>query len=323
MSEVWVYAEAEGDKPATSTLELLTKAREIGDTVEAVYVGTNADALAGALGEYGATTVHAVDAGDTLPGVIGAAALGRARRGEPARPDPVRADLRRSRRAGAAVGQARPAGAHERARAHRRGRQGPRRVRDLRRQHADRDRVRGREAVPRRHPAEVVRGRAGRRRRRRRSRRSAHVDAGRAARGQGQRAPRRGAGGPEARGGDDRRLRRARASAAPRTTSRWSTQLAKLLGGASGASRAIVDAGLGAVLEAGRPDRQDREAEALHRARHLRCDAAPRRHEGLRQHHRHQQGRRGADLRRSPTSASSATCTRSCPSSSRRSKRAS
>jgi electron transfer flavoprotein alpha subunit len=75
LSKVWVYAEAEGDKPVTSTLELLTKAREIGDTVEAVYVGTNADALAGALGEYGATTVHAVDAGDSLPGVIGAAAL--------------------------------------------------------------------------------------------------------------------------------------------------------------------------------------------------------------------------------------------------------
>jgi electron transfer flavoprotein alpha subunit len=75
LSKVWVYAEAEGDKPVTSTLELLTKAREIGDTVEAVYVGTNAAALAGALGEYGATTVHAVDAGDSLPGVIGAAAL--------------------------------------------------------------------------------------------------------------------------------------------------------------------------------------------------------------------------------------------------------
>ena len=61
LSKVWVFAEAEGDKPATSTLELLTKAREIGDTVEAVFVGANADALAGALGEHGATTVHAVD----------------------------------------------------------------------------------------------------------------------------------------------------------------------------------------------------------------------------------------------------------------------
>jgi electron transfer flavoprotein alpha subunit len=72
---VWVYAEAEGDKPATSTLELLTKAREIADTVEAVYVGPGADALAGALGEYGATTVHAIDNGDTLAGVVDAATL--------------------------------------------------------------------------------------------------------------------------------------------------------------------------------------------------------------------------------------------------------
>jgi len=73
--KIVVYAEAEGDKPATSTLELLTKARELADTVECVYVGTNADALAGALGEHGATKVHAVDPGDVLPGIVGAAAL--------------------------------------------------------------------------------------------------------------------------------------------------------------------------------------------------------------------------------------------------------
>ena len=29
LAKVWVFAEAEGDKPATSTLELLTKAREV------------------------------------------------------------------------------------------------------------------------------------------------------------------------------------------------------------------------------------------------------------------------------------------------------
>lgn len=77
LSKIWVYAEAEGDKPVTSTLELLTKARELGDTVECVFVGTNADALAGALGEHGAAKVHAVDNGDVLAGVIGAAALAR------------------------------------------------------------------------------------------------------------------------------------------------------------------------------------------------------------------------------------------------------
>ncbi|MBM3673182.1 MAG: electron transfer flavoprotein subunit alpha/FixB family protein [Actinobacteria bacterium] len=75
--KIWVYAEPapEGDKPATSTLELLTKAREIADTVEAVYVGSNADAMAGPLGEHGATKVYAVDRGEALAGVVGAAAL--------------------------------------------------------------------------------------------------------------------------------------------------------------------------------------------------------------------------------------------------------
>jgi electron transfer flavoprotein alpha subunit len=72
--KILVYAEAEGDQPASHTLELLTKARELGD-VETVFVGSNADALAAGLGEHGATKVHAVDPGDSLPGVIGGAAL--------------------------------------------------------------------------------------------------------------------------------------------------------------------------------------------------------------------------------------------------------
>jgi electron transfer flavoprotein alpha subunit len=75
IAKVWVYAETDGAKPHSSTLELLTKARELGDTVEAVYVGADADTLAGPLGEHGATIVYAVDPGDGLPGVIGAAAL--------------------------------------------------------------------------------------------------------------------------------------------------------------------------------------------------------------------------------------------------------
>jgi electron transfer flavoprotein alpha subunit len=75
ISKIWVFAEADGDKPASATLEILTKARELADTVEAVYVGANADALAAGLGEHGATKVFAIDPGDALPGVIGAAAL--------------------------------------------------------------------------------------------------------------------------------------------------------------------------------------------------------------------------------------------------------
>ena len=75
VSKIWVFAEADGDKPASATLEILTNARELGSTDEAVFVGTNADALAGELGAHGATKVFAVDPGDQLPGVAGAAAL--------------------------------------------------------------------------------------------------------------------------------------------------------------------------------------------------------------------------------------------------------
>lgn len=75
VDKVWVYAEADGDKVTTATLELLTKAREVGSTVEAVYAGTNADAVAATVGEYGATKLYAVDPGDGLPGQIAAAAI--------------------------------------------------------------------------------------------------------------------------------------------------------------------------------------------------------------------------------------------------------
>jgi electron transfer flavoprotein alpha subunit len=75
ISKIWVFAESDGDKPTGTTLELLTKARELADTLETVYVGANADAIAGALGEHGATTLYAVDPGDALPGPFGAAAL--------------------------------------------------------------------------------------------------------------------------------------------------------------------------------------------------------------------------------------------------------
>jgi electron transfer flavoprotein alpha subunit len=73
--KIWVFAESEGDKPTTATLELLTKAREIADTVEAVYVGKNSDAIAPQLGEYGAAKVFTADQGDALSGVIGAAVI--------------------------------------------------------------------------------------------------------------------------------------------------------------------------------------------------------------------------------------------------------
>ena len=46
--------------------------------------------------------------------------------------------------------------------------------------------------------------------------------------------------------------------------------------------------GLDPVLPPGRPDRQDREAQDLHRLRHLRRHPAPGGHAGLGHHHRHQ-----------------------------------
>ncbi len=75
LPKVWVYAEGEEGQATSATLELLTKAREIGDTVEAVYAGADADTIAPQLGEYGATKVYAADHGSSLSGVVGGALL--------------------------------------------------------------------------------------------------------------------------------------------------------------------------------------------------------------------------------------------------------
>ena len=55
----WVFAEIVDAKPVAVTLELLTKARSLGGTVEAVAFSPVAEAAAATLGEYGATTVYA------------------------------------------------------------------------------------------------------------------------------------------------------------------------------------------------------------------------------------------------------------------------
>ena len=75
LNNIWVYAEADGDVPSSLTLELLTKARELGDNVAAV-VGGDASAIAGALGAHGASTVYATgDLGAALPGGPASGAL--------------------------------------------------------------------------------------------------------------------------------------------------------------------------------------------------------------------------------------------------------
>ena len=70
LSTIWVLAEASEGKVATTTLEILTKARELAGNVEVIYAGGDADAIAAQLGEYGATKVYSTgDLGGALPGV--------------------------------------------------------------------------------------------------------------------------------------------------------------------------------------------------------------------------------------------------------------
>jgi electron transfer flavoprotein alpha subunit len=81
LSKVWVFAEADGDKVKTITLEMLAKARELGGEVEAFF-GGDAAAVATTLGAHGATKVYATgDLGGGLPGVHVAAALAAAIQG--------------------------------------------------------------------------------------------------------------------------------------------------------------------------------------------------------------------------------------------------
>ena len=61
MTAIWVYAEVTPEGPGPSALELLTKARTIGDEVAAVALGPGATAAAPALGEHGAARVYASD----------------------------------------------------------------------------------------------------------------------------------------------------------------------------------------------------------------------------------------------------------------------
>src|ERR1700677_2989872 len=76
IDKVWVLAEAGDAGPTPITLELLTEARSVATTVEAVAWGSDTASLAAGLGEYGATTVYDVgDLGGALPGVPVSAAL--------------------------------------------------------------------------------------------------------------------------------------------------------------------------------------------------------------------------------------------------------
>jgi electron transfer flavoprotein alpha subunit len=64
VTSVWVYADLDANQQvAQAALEILTKARDLADTVEAVALGAGATEAAKALGEYGAQKVYASDDG--------------------------------------------------------------------------------------------------------------------------------------------------------------------------------------------------------------------------------------------------------------------
>ena len=70
----WVFCEELDGHASASALESLTKARSWGDTA-VFYVGAGSDAAYAELGDHGATTVHQMDPGDQLPAPAAAAAM--------------------------------------------------------------------------------------------------------------------------------------------------------------------------------------------------------------------------------------------------------
>ena len=75
ISNIWVFAQGAEGAPTSTTLELLTKARQLGATVTAFVAGDAAE-IAAALGDFGATKVYATgDLQGALPGVAVAAAM--------------------------------------------------------------------------------------------------------------------------------------------------------------------------------------------------------------------------------------------------------
>jgi electron transfer flavoprotein alpha subunit len=76
LSTIWVHAEAVDGTVSSTTLELLTKARDLADTVACFYAGDDADDIAEQLGEYGCETVYQTgDLEGALVGVPVAAAI--------------------------------------------------------------------------------------------------------------------------------------------------------------------------------------------------------------------------------------------------------
>ena len=75
VSNIWVLAESAEGAPTSTTLELLSKARQLGTSVTA-FVAGDATEIAAALGDFGASKVYATgDLQGALPGVAVTAAM--------------------------------------------------------------------------------------------------------------------------------------------------------------------------------------------------------------------------------------------------------
>ena len=75
LNNVWVFAQVSNGAPTSATLELLTKARSLSSNV-AAFIGGDGASVAAALGEFGATKVYATgNLAGKLPGVAVSAAM--------------------------------------------------------------------------------------------------------------------------------------------------------------------------------------------------------------------------------------------------------
>lgn len=75
INNIWVFAQQANGAPTSGTLELLSKARTLGGSVSA-WLGGDASGVAAALGEFGAAKVYATgDLAGALPGVAVASAM--------------------------------------------------------------------------------------------------------------------------------------------------------------------------------------------------------------------------------------------------------
>lgn len=73
--QTWVFAEEIDGAPGSPVLEMLTKSRSFGGEVAAVYVGTGSEEAFATLGSHGASTVFHIDPADALPSAGVAATL--------------------------------------------------------------------------------------------------------------------------------------------------------------------------------------------------------------------------------------------------------